>query len=142
MIFDAQNLFSDGQVIAAAATTISANVIDRTNTLNAVSNFGAGRAVDIFIAIPVSSGTGLSIAVTLCAADSADLTTTNSVILVTTQTLTVTAGVPASLRVTVPSIPGGVGRRYWGLKYITAGTTPSFTITAGIVCDEQSSAMV
>lgn len=134
MIFDAQNLFSDAQALTAAAGTYtSTNVIDRS----ANSNLGAGNDLHVFVALTAKSGTTPTIYAQFIGADDAGLST-NPVVLATTATLSDPA-IPSSLKISIPAFNAGTaGKRYFGIKYITTGTSATFTITAGIVLDEQT----
>lgn len=142
MLLDQQLMFSDAQVVTATGN--STNVLDISNVptgaapLTAVParNLGAGFPIHLFMKVGTVVGTP-TLTAALTAAD--DVAFGTNKITVTTVTPTLVAGqADAIVRFGIPSHPL---RRYYRLEFTVGGGTPSVTVTAGFILDEQISPM-
>jgi hypothetical protein len=129
MILDQQLIFSDAQVLTATAN--STNLVDQ----GASRDLGRGVRLTFIMHVSAVSGTSPTIAALLVGADDAAFAT-NKITLATIATLsppvanTIYRAVPASL----PNTP----KRYLRVEYTIGGTTPSVTVTATLVLDDQT----
>ena len=139
MILDMQTLFSDDQ--AVTVTAASTNIIDLgatgTPPLSATAltrDIGPGTPIDILIQLTVAhGGTTPTLDVTL------EMDTTDAFGSATTiATATQIAGGLVGARTSITYIPDGATERYLRLYYTAGGTTPTCTITAGIVLGRQT----
>jgi len=138
MILDLQTLFSDDQ--ALTVTAVSTNLIDLTaaqtppysNAL--VRDIGPGTPIDVLIQLVVNSG-GTS--PTLIAQLQMDTTAAFSS--ATTVAVSATlAGGSAGDRLSIRYIPDGTTEQFIRLNYVLAGTSPTYTVTSGIVLGMQT----
>lgn len=133
MILSKEHLFSDGQVVTSDAA--STNVIDLgapgtpLGAPVAVSrDLGKGRPIPIVIQLDADGGgTNPTLDVDL-EVDTVENFASPKVVASAQQI----AGGSAGDRVTIFYLPEGTDQRYMRLSYNTGGTTPSYTITAGI----------
>jgi hypothetical protein len=129
MILDQQLIFSDAQVLTATAN--STNLVDQ----GASRDLGRGVRLTFIMHVSAVSGTSPTIAALLVGADDAAFAT-NKITLATIATLsppvanTIYRAAPASL----PNTP----KRYLRVEYTIGGTTPSVTVTATLVLDDQT----
>lgn len=144
MLMSNQQLFSDSQ--ALTTTAASTNVIDLGATgtvLDApaalVRDIGKGKPIPIFVRLDVDSGgtnPTLTVAVQIDTVENFASATT----VVTSETLT---GGSAGDEVYVEVyLPEGVNERYLRLNYTLAGTSPTYTVTAGVVMAKSSNTTV
>jgi hypothetical protein len=143
MILSAQQLFSDAQ--ALTTTAASTNVIDlgAPGTVKGapaalVRDIGKSGPIPIVISLDVAAG-GTS--PTLTVALQMDTTAAFSSA-TTIQTAPQIAGGSAGQRVAIFWIPEGVTERYIRLNYTLGGTSPTYTVTAGIVLADQTNTTV
>lgn len=143
MIFSAENIFSDDQ--ALTATAVSTNVIDlgATGTVlkgpaALVRDIGKGRPIEIVIQLTVDSGgTSPTLDVDLQVDDNVGFASATIV-----QSSTQIAGGVAGDRVSIYYIPEGTNEQYLRLNYTLGGTSPTYTVTAGIVAGDQTNETV
>lgn len=145
MLFDKQNLFSDGQALTATAN--STNVIDLRGTATAAGNNGPfftdtlGNTVpndpgkspelDVLVTVTETFSGGTSVAFALCADDAENFGSPTT--LATTPAIAVAslvAGYQARL-----ALPPGIAAadRYLGLVYTVVGTPTLGKVTAALV---------
>ena len=139
MILDLQTMFSDDQ--ALTIDVVSTNVIDLgatgtppLSTTALTRDIGPGTPIDILIQLTVASGgTSPTLAVSLemdTAVGFGSATT-----LITSDILT--GGVVGD-RLSIRYIPDGTTERFIRLQYDLEGTSPTYTVTAGIVLGVQT----
>ena len=144
MLMSNQQLFSDSQ--ALTTTAASTNVIDLGATgtvLDApaalVRDIGKGKPIPIFVRLEVDAG-GTS--PTLDVAVQID-TVENFASATTVATATQVAGGSAGDEVYLDVyLPEGTDERYLRLNYTLGGTTPTYTVSAGVVMHKSSNATV
>jgi len=133
MILSEQQLFSDSQVVNA--TGASANSIDLGATGTVLGapaaiprDIGKGRPIPIEIRFPAApTGTSPTLDVTVQVDDNSGFSSPKTV-----ATAPQIAGGAAGDRVAIDYIPRGADERYIRLLYTLGGTSPVYTITAGI----------
>jgi hypothetical protein len=140
MLLSAEQLFSDSQ--ALTATGASTNIIDLGATgtvLNApaalVRDIGKGNPIPIIVNLDVAAGgttPTLDIAVQI---DTTDAFSSATTVATAEQVAGGAAGDSVYLDVYLPE---GTNERYLRLNYTLGGTTPTYTLTAGIVAGKQS----
>jgi len=124
MFMDALGLVSDNQ--AVTATAFSTNTIDllgANRTIGTGEPIGFGLAVDVAADITTSDET---YTVEVVESDNANLSTPTVIGSVTLAAALLAIGALHWL----PIAPGKPVKRYIGLRYTVAGTTPSVTVTA------------
>ena len=140
MILDMQSLFSDDQAVAGS-NVASTNMIDLgatgTPPLSAtalVRDIGPGTPIEILIQLTVAhAGTAPTLDVTL------EMDTTDAFGSATTiATATQIAAGALGARASITYLPDGTTERYIRLYYTVGGTTPTCTVTAGIVLGRQT----
>ncbi len=147
MIFDKQNLFSDGQAITTAGATASTNVIDLGPVGTPISgtkplprDLGAGMPIPIRIQV-VEKFVGLiNLNVAFQVSNNSGFLTTGTTggVANTVKTVFKSADIPLA-QLTVGTvigpyyIPEGTDQRYIRLRYNTSGTATAGKVTAGIV---------
>ena len=144
MLMSNQQLFSDSQ--ALTTTAASTNVIDLGATgtvLDApaalVRDIGKGKPIPIFVRLDVDSG-GTS--PTLDVAVQID-TVENFASATTVATATQVAGGSAGDEVYLDVyLPEGTDERYLRLNYTLGGTSPTYTVSAGVVMHKSSNPTV
>ena len=138
MILDLENMFSDDQ--ALTVTAVSTNLIDLTATGTPpyaqaqTRDIGPGEPIDILIQLTVASG-GTS--PTLRADLEKDTTAAFSSATVVATSATLTGGVVGD-RLSINWIPDLTGEQFIRLNYVLAGTSPTYTVTAGVVAGRQT----
>lgn len=141
MLFSAEQLFSEAQ--AVTTTAASTNIIDLGATgtvLGApaalVRDIGKGNPIPIVVRLlAAAGGTAPTLVVTVETDDNSGFSSTT--IRATSKTITSgAAGEEVWLNVYLPE---GTNERYLRLLYTTGGTSPTHSITAGIVAGKQSS---
>jgi hypothetical protein len=140
MIFSKEQLFSNAQVVTANAA--STNVIDLGapgTALNAPAalkrDIGKGRPIPIRIQL-VADATGTSPTLDVDLQVDSDEAFGSPKTVASAQQI---AGGAAGDRVAIFYVPEGTDERFLRLNYTVTGTTPSYTITAGIVLADQTS---
>lgn len=139
MILDTQNLFSDDQ--ALTATAVSTNVIDLgaggTPAIGSSAlgrQIGLGEPVEILIQLVVDSGgTSPTLDVDL-QQDTVENFASATVIASAPQI----AGGSAGDRASINWVPKEQSERYLRLNYTLGGTTPTYTVTSGVVLGTQT----
>lgn len=134
MILSAEQLFSDGQ--ALTATGASTNLIDLGATGTVLGgpaaltrDIGPGNRIDILVSLAVDSGgTSPTLSVALQVDTTSAFSTPTTV--ATSETL---AGGVAGDNLQLTWVPEGTDERYMRLNYTLGGTTPTYTVDAGIV---------
>lgn len=139
MLLSKEQNFSEAQ--ALTATAASTNIIDLGSTgtvLKApaalVRDIGKGKRIDILVQLDVDSG-GTS--PTLDVALQVD-TVENFASPTTVASAQQVAGGSAGDRVSLYWVPEGSNQRYLRLNYTLGGTSPTYTVTAGIVAADQT----
>ena len=143
MLFSAQQLFSEAQ--AVTTTAVSTNIIDLGATgtvLNApaalIRDIGKGEPIDIRIQLLADAGgTTPTLVATLEVDDNSGFSSAKIV----GTSATITSGTEGQV-VSIHWVPDGTDERYLRLNYTTGGTTPTHSITAGIVGARQTNATV
>lgn len=139
MILDLQSMFSDDQDLTV--DVVSTNIIDLgapgTPPLSStalVRDIGPGTPIDILIQLTVDSGgTSPTLQVDLQMDTAANFPSAT----VIASSVILTAGV-AGDRLSIRYIPDGTTERFIRLDYDIEGTTPTYTVTAGIVMGIQT----
>ncbi len=129
MITDKENIFSDAQAITVDA--ISTNVIDLLPAAaNTTTTIGTGTELILFVHVDVLlAGTSETIIFTLETDSTADLAT-SATTHITSETFTALA---AGVNIYFPFIPDQTWERYLGVRYNVGGTSPTVTVTSGII---------
>ena len=143
MIFSAQQIFSDGQ--ALTATAASTNIIDlgATGTVYGApaaltKDIGKGNPIEISITLDVDSG-GTS--PTLDVDVQVD-TVENFASPTTVASSVQLAGGSAGDVIKLRFIPEDTNQRYLRLNYTLGGTSPTYTVTSGVVLGRQTNTTV
>ena len=139
MILDLESMFSDDQ--ALTVDVVSTNVIDLgatgTPPLSSTAltrDIGPGTPIDILIQLTVDSGgTTPTLQVTL----EKDTVENFASAEVAAVSAILTDGV-AGDRLSIRWIPDGTDQRYIRLSYDLEGSSPTYTVTAGIVLGVQT----
>lgn len=139
MILDIQSMFSDDQ--ALTVTAVSTNVIDLgatgTPPLSSTAltrDIGPGTPIDILIQLTADAGgTSPTLDIDL-EVDTVENFASATVVASAVQIAGGTEGQRASIR----WVPDGTDQRYLRLNYTTGGTSPTHTVTAGIVLGVQT----
>ena len=140
MMLSHQLMFSDGQ--ALTATAASENVID-LGAPGTVLGAPAALKRDVGRGVPVpfvvvlgaaAGGTSPTIRVDLEISDTSDFSSAETVL-----SSAVKSGGAAGDRIELGSyLPDGTDKRYMRLNYTLGGSSPTYTVTAGIVAGRQS----
>ena len=135
MLFSAQQMFSEAQV-TSGASEVSDNVIDlgATGTVHgapAALVRDIGKVVRLMAA---ATGTSPTLIVTV-ERDTVDNFASAEVV---ATSVTHTAGAAGDEIYLDVYLPEGANQQYLRLNYTTGGTTPVYTITAGVVLGKQS----
>lgn len=140
MMLSAEQIFSDAQ--ALTGTAASTNVIDlgATGTVLGspaalVRDIGPGKAVEFIVQLGVDSGgtsPTLDVDVEI---DTVENFASPTVVASSQQLAGGSAGDRVQLNCTLPE---GTNQRYLRLNYTLGGTSPTYTITAGIVAADQT----
>jgi len=140
MMLSAEQIFSDSQAITTTAA--STNIIDLGATgtvLGApaalVRDIGPGKPVEFIVQLDVDAGgtsPTLDVAVQV---DTVENFASPTTIASSEQLAGGSAGDRVQLNCTLPE---GTNQRYLRLNYTTGGTSPTHTITAGIVAADQT----
>lgn len=144
MLMSEQQLFSDSQ--ALTQTAASTNIIDLGATGTVVGgaaalvrDIGKGKPIPIFVRHEVDSGgtsPTLAIAVQIDTVENFASATT----VLTTETFSgASAGDEHYIEV---NLPEGINERYLRLNYTLGGTSPTFTVSAGVVVHRSSNTTV
>jgi hypothetical protein len=129
MMLDRQLMVSDSQVLAASGN--STDFID----FSAARNLGGGERIYPYLAVEAKSGTAPTLRAVMVGADDEAF----SVGRVNIYDTGVQTDPPLGfIRMAVPSHPP---KRYVRFEYTLGGTTPSFTVTAGLALSEQTAGM-
>ena len=124
MLLDTQNLFSDDQALTGSAN--STNVIDLGVALREP---GKGVPVEILIQLVVAAGgTSPTIFAALQVDDNDSFSSAKEV-----ARSSILSGGAIGDRLSIFYLPEGMDERYARLAYTLAGTSPTYTVTAGIV---------
>jgi hypothetical protein len=143
MILSAEQIFSDGQVLSA--TGASTNILDLGATgtvLGApaalVRDIGKGNQIEISITLDAAAtGTTPTLDVDV-EVDDNDSFSSATVVASAVQVAGGAAGDSVNLRF----VPDLTNERYVRLNYTLGGTTPGYTLTAGVVMGRQSNSSV
>lgn len=137
MIFDMQNLFSDGQALdGAAGTTVSTNIIDRGpqgTPQHATGIFKAdlGKGVKVPLRAQITDTVLGGTAIELQVQVSVDEAFTSPIIVARSGAIPV-AQLVAGYVFSVDHFPVGTNERYIRLAYVRTGTQTAGEVTAGI----------
>lgn len=139
MIFSIEQTFSAGQTVTT--TGPSTNVIDLGATgtvvkgpVALVRDIGKGEPIAIWIQLDADAG-GTSPTLDVALQVDSDPAFGSPKTVATAPQI---AGGSAGDRVAIHYIPEGTNERYLRLNYTLGGTTPTYTVTAGIVLAAQS----
>jgi hypothetical protein len=127
MIFDAENLFSDGQSVTA--TAVSDNIVDT----GADHDWGVGDHLHLVVTVPEAVLGGTSITVELQTADTDDAATWETIY--SSDALPVVDLGEGSRPVAV-AVPRGA-KRYLRLNYVAVGVFTGGAFDAALVSDVQ-----
>lgn len=128
MIFDSQTMFSDAQ--ALTATAASTNRLD----FGASARLGAGKPVYLYLKVDATGGSSPTIAVSLRGdTDSTAGSETVLLEIIDAETLS-----PDPSYYAIP-LPVFQKFRYYDVYYTLTGTSPTYTVTAGLTFDVPSS---
>ncbi len=131
MIFDAENLFSNGQVVTGNAT--STNVVWLSGSTFTLGGGNQPRAVEFLVALSAVSGSSPTLKVDLQTADDESFSTNVQTAASSGTQAGLTAG--RAVKIIPPRALGARGA-YCRLYYTVGGSSPSFTINkAGVVVD-------
>jgi len=123
MILDKENLFSDDQNLTS--TGASTNYID----LGVARDIGKGVPIPIVIQLTADAGgTTPTLDIDLEVDDNTSFSSATTVV-----SAKQIAGGSAGDKATIVYVPEGTNERYVRLNYTLGGTSPDYTITAGIV---------
>lgn len=130
MILDAQLLLSDAQ--ALTATALSTNTIDNTIAGN---NFSTGEKMAVCFTVDVAADfTTGDETYQFQLIQSANSNLSSADVLVETTVAYITASkLVKGYRLVIPVPPELITKRYFGVNYVLAGTTPLLTVTAELV---------
>jgi hypothetical protein len=128
MIIDRQLLFSNGQAVTAAATTVSTDIYD-TGAANI--NINTNRELQIYVAATEAFVGGTNVTVNLI--QSATENMASPTVLATSGAIATAALTRGAvlLRTAVPR----TSQRYLALQIVSTGTYTAGRITGGILCD-------
>lgn len=138
MILDLQTLFSDDQAITT--TVASTNLIDLGAPGSVVygnaqtRDIGPGTPIEILIQHVVNAG-GTSPTMIVTLQNDNDVAFGSPTTVATSATM---SGAVKGDRASIVYVPDGTEERYLRLLYTTGGTTPTHTVTAGIVLGRQT----
>lgn len=140
MIFSKQEMFSEAQ--ALTTTAASTNIIDLGapgTVLGAPvardQDVGKGRPIQIYAGLDVAAG-GTSPTISAALQADNDVAFGSATTIQTAPTITDGA---AGARIALFVLPEGVSERYIRINYTTGGTTPTHTVTAGVVLADSTS---
>jgi hypothetical protein len=133
MFLDNQSLFMDNVALTAVAATYYSSVLGNIVDVGAPKNLGSGDDLKVLVQFSAKSGTTPAATISLEGADDSGFST-NLITIAQGPTVTDPA-VPCVIRLGIPS---HTLKRFYRLKFITTGTTPSFTVLAGFATDEQT----
>lgn len=139
MLLSKQQNFSEAQ--ALTVTAVSTNVIDLGATATVlgspvalVRDIGPGQEIDILIQLDVDSGgTSPTVVATLEVDDNEGFASAKVV-----ATSTLLAAGSAGDTLDLNWIPVGTDERYMRINYTLGGTSPTYTVTSGIVASRQT----
>ena len=139
MLLSKEQNFSESQ--ALTATAASTNIIDLGATGTVVGapaalvrDIGKGNRIDVLVSLDVDSGgTSPTIDVALQVDDNDAFSSATTV-----ATASQLAGGSAGDRIALYWIPEGTNERYLRINYTLGGTSPTYTVTAGIVASDQT----
>lgn len=142
MLLDQQLMFSDAQVVTATGN--STNVIDVSNVPTGVApltavparSLGSGEPLHLFMKVGTVVGTP-TLTAALTAADDVAFGT-NKITVASVTPVLVAGQADAFVRFGIPVHPL---RRFYRLEFTVGGGTPSVTVSAGLVFDEQVTPM-
>lgn len=128
MMLDDQNLVSRSQVVTATGN--STDYIDH----GVARSLGAANRLNILIDITAVSGTSPTLTINWVGADDSAFSVNK--ITISTVTPTLVSGTPNGIvRI---GCPAHMPKRYMRAEYTVGGTTPSITLTVGLVENEQT----
>lgn len=141
MLLSNQQIFSDGQNVTSSGA--STNIIDLGSTGTVLGapaaltrDVGKGTPVEFIVQLTAAaSGTSPTLSVAVQVDDNSSFSSATTV--ATSQTK---AGGAAGDRIQLNcTLPEGTNERYLRLFYTLGGTSPNYTLTAGIVAGDQTS---
>ena len=127
MLLDRELMYSAGQVLPTGATN-SADTVG----FPAARNLGSGERLFPYLVVKAKSGSGLTLRAVLVGADDAAFTANKITIF---DTGTQNDPPLGFVRMALPSHPP---KLYTRIEYTVGGTTPSFTVDAGLALGEQT----
>ena len=140
MFMDALLMLSDAQAITGTTAVVSANTIDMGNPATK-RDIGVGEGLVLSVAVDVAlAGTTPGLTVELIQSANADLSSPD--VIGSSGAVSGAANAPAGKIFEVPVAGGRVTKRYLGARYTLTGTSPTITVSAGIVPQSMSSQAV
>ncbi len=139
MLLSKQQNFSEAQALTVTAASTNTIDLGATGTVLGapvalIRDIGKGKRIDILVSLDVDSGgTSPTLDVTLEVDDNDAFSSATTV-----ATAPQLAGGSAGDRVALYWIPEGTNERYVRLNYTLGGTSPTYTVTAGIVASDQT----
>lgn len=136
MFMDALLMLSDAQALTGTTAIVSTNTIDMGNP-TIKRDVGIGEGLMLNVAIDVApGGTTPGLTVELIQSANADLSSPD--VIASTGPI-LAADYPVGRIIELP-VPGGrISKRYLGARYTQTGTTPTVTVSAGILPRSMSS---
>ena len=139
MILDLESMFSDDQ--ALTATAVSTNLLDLgatgTPPLSSTAltrDIGPGTPIEVLIQLTVASG-GTSPTLIVTMEMDTVVGFSSATVIATSATLT---GGLVGARLSITYVPDGATERFLRLNYTLAGTSPTYTVTSGLVMGRQT----
>lgn len=129
MMLDQQLLMSDAQALTATAN--STDYIDA----GAARNLGSGQRVALVVHVSAQGGTSPTIQAVFVGADDTAFSTNKITI---ADSGTKAAPGVGFIRM---AIPAHTAKRYFRVEYTLGGTSPTYTVTAGIALNEPTTPM-
>ena len=139
MILDLESMFTDDQ--ALTATAVSTNLLDLgatgTPPLSSTAltrDIGPGTPIEVLIQLTVASG-GTSPTLIVTMEMDTVVGFSSATVIATSATLT---GGLVGARLSITYVPDGATERFLRLNYTLAGTSPTYTVTSGLVMGRQT----
>ncbi len=139
MILDLESMFSDDQ--ALTTTAVSTNLLDLgatgtppLSTTALVRDIGPGTPIEVLIQLTVATG-GTSPTLVVTMEMDTVVGFSSATVIATSATLT---GGLVGARLSITYVPDGATERFLRLNYTLGGTSPTYTVTSGLVMGRQT----